>query len=396
MKKGSMKQFQCAGICLSVLILSGCATAPKRTAVPKQSIQTASIPGIPNARKLGDEPSDLAEHVLSLTPEEAQQMYPSVVGKKHAFLVLSGGGSNGAFGAGLLNGWTANGNRPEFNIVTGISAGSILAPWAFLGSDYDYVAKELFSKYDTKQVVKKLGFFSGLYGLFGDALTDSTPLRSVIYGYLGPDEIEKIAAEHRKGRRLFIGTTNLDTLRPITWNMGAIACSDHPKKRDLMVDIILASASIPIAFPPMFIDVDADGKTYQEMHVDGGLARQLFFYPEEIHWDEVEKILQTVGTSELYVIRNAKVDPQWRVVKASLVDMGGRSLSSLIRTQGIGDISRIYLAAKRDHLDFHLSYIPETFTHESNEAFDKEQMQALYQFAYDSITKGDPWIKNLD
>lgn len=396
MKTKNTKYIRYFSICISALILSGCASTPKRTAVPQQSVQMASIPGVPDARRMGDEPSDVVGYILSLTPEEAQQKYPNIVGKKHTFLVLSGGGSNGAFGAGLLNGWTANGNRPEFNIVTGISTGSILAPWAFLGSDYDYVAKELFSKYDTKQVVKERGLFSGFYGLFGDALTDSTPLRSIIYGYLGPDEIEKIAAAHRKGRRLFIGTTNLDMLRPITWDLGAIACSDHPDKRDLMVDVILASASIPIAFPPVFMDVEANGNTYQELHVDGGLARQLFFYPEEIHWDQIEKILKSTGTSELYVIRNAKVDPQWKEVEANLVDMGGRSLSSLIRTQGIGDISRIYLAAKRDGLDFHLSYIPETFNHASEEAFDREHMQALYQFAYDSITKGDPWIKQLD
>lgn len=377
------------------LIATGCTTAHKRnrSAVPEAYIYDAQIPHIPNARILGDEMPTNIQHILSMSPEEARQQFGGIIGTKHHYLALSGGGSNGAYGAGLLNGWTATGNRPKFVMVTGISAGAILAPWAFLGSDYDHVARELFTVYDTKAVVKERSLLTGLRS---DAFTDSSPLHSIIYNYLGDAEIEKIASEHRNGRRLLVGTVNVDMMRPITWNMGEIACSDSPDKRQLMTDIILASASIPVAFPPIFIDVEAHGEIHQEMHVDGGLGRQVFFYPEDMHWDEIMRVVKPAGTPEIYVIRNAKLDPKWEAVDASVFALGGRSLSSLIRTQGIGDIYKIYLAAKRDGLAFNLAYIPKEFSNESKEPFDRTYMKALYDVAYKSITEGDPWIKKLD
>lgn len=382
-------------LCMASLVISGCTSVPKRTrvAVPEQFIHTASIPGIPRARRMGDEPPKYLNEIINMTPEEAQKAYPGIIGKKHAYLALSGGGSNGAFGAGLLNGWTATGTRPEFTMVTGISAGAILAPWAFLGPDYDYVARELFTKYDTEAT---LVIRNVITGLRRDAFADTAPLRAIIHGYLGDAEVEKIALEHKKGRRLLIGTVNVDMMRPITWNLGEIACSDYPDKRDLMVDIILASASIPVGLPPIFIDVEADGKTYQEMHVDGGLGRQVFFYPQGVHWDDIEKIVQPDGTPEVYLIRNARLAPRWKEVKPTIIDLGARSLSSLLRTQGIGDILKIYLSAGRDGVDFHLAHIPKDFNKPSEEPFDLEYMHDLYNLAYESITQGDPWIKNLD
>jgi hypothetical protein len=132
------------------------------------------------------------------------------------------------------------------------------------------------------------------------------------------------------------------------------------------------------------------------MHVDGGLGRQVFFYPAGVKWADILKIVKQAGTPDLYLIRNAKLAPKWKEVKPTIVDLGGRSLSSLIRTQGIGDIMKIYLAAKRDGVDFNLTYIPKDFNVESKEAFDREYMQKLYNLAYESITQGDPWIRKLD
>lgn len=382
-------------LCMAALAISGCTSVPKRTrvAVPEPLIHTASIPGIPRARRMGDEAPKYLDEIVNMTPEEAKKVYPGIYGKKHAYLALSGGGSNGAFGAGLLNGWTATGNRPEFTMVTGISAGAILAPWAFLGSDYDYVARELFTKYDTKATLIERNVITGLRR---DAFADTAPLRAIIHGYLGDEEVEKIALEHKKGRRLLIGTVNVDMMRPVTWNLGEIAGSDLPNKRDLMVDIILASASIPVGLPPVFIDVEAAGQIYQEMHVDGGLGRQIFFYPKGVRWDDIMKVVQPVGRPQLYLIRNAKLSPRWKVVKPTVIDLGARSLSSLIRTQGIGDIMKIYLSAQRDGVDFHMVNIPKGFNQQSDEPFDLEYMHTLYNLAYESITQGDPWIRKLD
>jgi predicted patatin/cPLA2 family phospholipase len=377
--------------CAGSLLLSGCSTMKTRgrVAVPQDLVDQAVISGIPDARRLGDRMPDNIDNILMMSEADVRKNYGGILGKKHAYLALSGGGADGAFGAGLLNGWTASGKRPEFVMVTGISAGAILSPWAFLGSEYDHVARELFTQYETKQVLD-------VTMLRRDAITDSSQLRQLIYDYLDPTVIERIAAEHRKGRRLLVGTVNIDTLRPITWDMGVIACSDHPDKRGLIADVILASASIPVAFPPVFIDVEVDGTMYQEIHVDGGLGRQVFFYPEAMHWDDILNVIKSDGKPELYVIRNAKLDPEWKEVKATALDLGGRSVSSLIRTQGIGDISKIYLAAERDGLGLNLAYIPEAFDVESDEAFDRDYMQALYDLAYKRITEGDPWLRKLD
>jgi hypothetical protein len=377
--------------CAGSLLLSGCSTMKTRgrVAVPQDLVDQAVISGIPDARRPGDRIPENIDNILMMSKTDIRKNYGGILGKKHAYLALSGGGADGAFGAGLLNGWTATGERPEFIMVTGISAGAILSPWAFLGPDYDHVARELFTQYETKQVLK-------VTMLRRDSATDSTRLRNVIFEYLDDSVIARIAEEHRKGRRLLVGTVNIDTLRPVTWDMGVIACSDHPDKRGLMADIILASASIPVAFPPVFIEVEVDGKVYQEIHVDGGLGRQVFFYPERMHWDEILNVIKSDGKPELYVIRNAKLDPEWKEVKATALELGGRSVASLIRTQGIGDISKMYLAALRDGLSFNLAHIPADFDAESEEAFDTEYMQALYELAYKSITEGDPWLRKLD
>lgn len=380
-----------SAFCAVSFILSGCSTmkARDRVAVPQDLVDQAVISGIPDARRPGDRVPENIDNILMLSKADIRKNYGGILGKKHAYLALSGGGADGAFGAGLLNGWTATGERPEFVMVTGISAGAILSPWAFLGPDYDHVARELFTQYETKQVLK-------VTMLRRDSVTDSTRLRNVIFEYLDDAVIARIAEEHRKGRRLLVGTVNIDTLRPMTWDMGVIACSDHPDKRGLMADVILASASIPVAFPPVFIDVEVDGQVYQEIHVDGGLGRQVFFYHERMHWDEILNVIESDGKPELYVIRNAKLAPEWKEVKATAAELGGRSVASLIRTQGIGDISKMYLAAMRDGLSFNLAYIPDDFDVDSEEAFDREYMQSLYEFGYKSITEGDPWLRKLD
>jgi len=170
-------------------------------------------------------------------------------------LALSGGGEGGAFGAGILNGWTAAGTRHEFTVVTGVSTGALIAPFAFLGSDYDWVLKELYTETTAKQLVRRNGIFS-IFTL--DALFDTAPLRKLIAEYVTVETLQKISQEHLKGRRLFIGTTNLDSLRNIIWDMGAIASSKHADAPELFRNVMLASASIPGVYPAVYINVQAD------------------------------------------------------------------------------------------------------------------------------------------
>lgn len=376
-------------------ILSGCNSIPKRPRVapPEHLVEQASIPHVPKARFWGDETPPFVNQLLAMSNKEVAQAYPNLIHRKIEVLAVSGGGANGAFTTGLMTGWTARGDRPDFMIVTGISTGAIIAPFIFLGPEYDPVLLELYTKYATKETLIKR---NRVYAIARDALYDTAPLRQIMMNYLTDDVVEKIAQEHRKGRRLLLGSVNIDIMRPVTWDLGQIAISTHPGKRELIVDVIMASSAIPCVFPPVFIDVEANGATYQEMHVDGGIHSQIMTGSISYHRDDVVKKLKAKGTPRLYVIRNAKVEPKWEAIEPKITDIAARSLSSLIRTQGLNNLKQLYLTAKRDGFDIYMTAIPKGFDHESEELFDLKYMNALVDEGYEAITTGDPWIKKLD
>ena len=375
---------------LTVAFVQGCATPPKRNPLPGNLYEKSQVPGIPNARYWGDEAPPYAADLMGKSPEELRARYPALTDRPLTMLALSGGGSNGAFGSGLLNGWTTSGTRPEFSFVTGISTGSLIAPFAYLGPDYDHVVKKVFTTYSSKDLVKERGL-AGIIEL--NALADNAPLRAVIAEHVDEAVMQAIAGEYRRGRFLLIGTTNLDAERPGVWNMGEIAISGAPGAVDLMRDVMLASTSIPVAFPPAMMEVEADGKRYDEMHVDGGIARQSFLFSLSVDNKALAQRLGAVGQTKVYVIRNAILDPKWQTVDRSLAQISGRSIDSLIRSQGIGDLYREYAGAMAFGFDYNLAYIPGSFDVESKEPFDMNYMNALYQLGYDLASKGYPWQK---
>ena len=268
--------------------LAACAPSLARIPLPASEMEAATVLSVPagtdEIRIWGDERPAWVNEFLSAPDSEVKAKFPDIYGRPHSYLALSGGGLNGAYGAGMLVGWTASGKRPQFTMVTGISTGSLIAPFAFLGSAYDRQLEEIYTKYSTDDLVKR----RSLLGMVSQAsAADVTPLKSVIAHYVDANLIAAIAAEHRKGRRLFVGTTNLDASRPVMWNIGAIANSSDPGAANLIREVLLASASIPGAFPPVLIHVNADGKAYDELHVDGGTTTQVFVYPTGIDWNTV-------------------------------------------------------------------------------------------------------------
>ena len=315
-------------------------------------------------------------------------MFEGLYGKPHTYLAISGGGANGAYGAGLLAGWTAAGTRPEFSMVTGISTGALTAPFAFLGPDYDDELKTLYTMTTTKDIAEEKGLIAGI---FSDAMTDTRPLRALIERYISTEVIAAIAAEHRRGRRLWIGTSNLDVGRAVVWNLGAIAASDYAEKARLIHDVLQASAAIPVAFPPVLIPVEAGSRTYDEMHVDGGVSQQVFVYPAEMDWPRILSRLKAVGRPSVYVIRNAFLDADFNGVQRKVMPIAARSISSLIRTQGMGDLYLIYALCVRDGTDFKLAYIPSTFDEQAAEDFDPVYMGKLYENGYEAANNGYDW-----
>jgi len=378
-----------AGLLLVVTSVAGCATTSERSPLPPELAQSAAIPGIPGARYWGDaSPVRTMQALDAYSDEELAVLFEGIHGKPHAYLAISGGGSNGAYGAGFLAGWTAAGTRPEFTMVTGVSTGALMAPFAFLGPEYDHVIENLYTTVSTDDIADMKGL---LRLFFGDAIADTSPLRELLEAWVSDEVIARIAAEHRRGRRLWIGTANLDVGRPVIWDLGAIAASGHPESARLIHDVLMASAAIPVAFPPVLIPVEAGGQAYDEMHVDGGTAQQVFVYPAEMDWPRIVKRLDAVGRPVVYVIRNAVLEPEFDGVPRKLLPIASRSIQALIRTQGMGDIYQIYALCLRDGNDFRLTYIPAEFTEEPAEEFDPVYMAKLFTLGYEAARSGYAW-----
>lgn len=374
----------------ALVLVTACAHVPKRSPLPPEDVEDATVLGIPRVRMWGDAPPPWEHDWLLKSKTELKERYPGVYGRRHTYLAISGGGENGAFAAGLLLGWTEAGDRPEFTSVTGISAGALVAPFAFLGPEYDDVLKKVSSELTAADVYKER---RTLEGLRSDAMASTEPLQGLIAKYVDEEVMEKIAAEHRNGRSLSIGTANLDAMRPVIWRIGAIANSGHPDALKLIRQILLASASIPAVFPPVLIKVEAGDKKYDELHVDGGAASQVFLYQIGTDWDHILKKLEVPGRPKVYVIRNSRLDPVYEQVHNKIFPIVGRSVDSLVRTQGIGDLYRIYIQTCRDGLDFNLAYIPTDFTAESRGEFDSEYMKKLFNMALDRAKAGYAWEK---
>lgn len=372
------------------LITFGCASAPKRIPVPVDTNAIAQVPGFQDIRFWGDAPPPWMDEVYAASPAEIKSQFSGIMGREQYHLALSGGGQNGAFGAGLLNGWTAAGTRPEFSIVSGISTGSLIAPFAFLGKDYDQGLKEAFTTVSTKNI---LTMRRPLAMLTSDSAASTEPLKKHIAKYINQQMIDAIAEEHRKGRRLFIGTTDLDEERPVIWNIGKIAAGGSPGALELIHNILRASASIPVFFPPVLFEVEVNGQRYKEMHVDGGTTRQVFLYPFGIDWERLMNKLDYKGKPKVYVIRNESLTPKRETVELKILPIARRSLDTLIRRQGIGDEYQIYLAAKRYGLDYNLAYISEHFQDKPKEEFDREYMNKLFNLGYRMAKSGYPWKK---
>jgi len=373
-------------------VVPGCGKT--RTTLPPEHIRDAKVLGMTGVRTWAFEHSRMFEEDLIASVKQEQRYsstgYVDASGHFN-ILALSGGGANGAFGAGILCGWSAAGTRPTFKIVTGISTGALIAPFAFLGVDYDQILKQVYTSVATKDILKLNSFILSQRGL--ESLADSSPLQGLIEKYVTEDVIRSVALAHQTGRRLYIGTTDLDASRLVIWNMGIIAAADRPEAFDLFRKILLASASIPIIFPPVYIPVEAGGEIYEEMHVDGGVATQVFFYGDIINLDDVVRAagLPSMGAGRIYIIQNIQSVPRYEPVESNLVEISTKTIMGLLANQGNGDLYRIYTLAQREGIKFKLVFIPSDFELQPSEIFDPVVMEKLFDLGYRMALSGDPW-----
>lgn len=374
---------------LLIFALSGCVSAPSRNALPEDSYDQVTLPGGPTARMWGDAAIVDVQQRIDIFKQQFAHRDPDELAREERFyLSISGGGASGAFAAGLLKGWTESGTRPEMWVVTGISTGALIAPFAFLGSDYDEELETLYTNLSTSDLIKKRFI---LRGLTSDALADTQPLRELLREYVDQEMISDIAREYSRGRRLLIGTTNLDAERPVIWNIGAIATEGTAESAQLIRDVMLASASVPGMFPPVRITVQAEGQEYDELHVDGGVTSQVFFYPAQLNMLTSAAAVGLSANQSIFIIRNGVLAPSWDEVSPKLGSIVSASIETLIRTQGLGDLYRIYLGAKRDEMPFHLAFIPSDFDRSMDEAFDPKYMRSLFEMAYQASRNGYDW-----
>ena len=376
---------------LLLMLAGGCADLTRQAAVPADRTEQATVLGIPNARFFPDTqaPAMIEEAVRALGRErqtaDRQERLPPA-----NFLALSGGSDNGAFAAGLLNGWQRNGTMPEFKLVTGVSTGALVAPFAFLGGEYVPKIGALYTSIGPKDIYTSRGL---VRAIFDKSLTDATPLYQLISRYADAQMMAAIAAEYRKGRLLLIGTTNIDVQRPVIWNIGAIAATGRPEALELFRRILLASAAVPGVFPPVLIDVEAGGQRHQEMHVDGGAVAQTFLYPPQIGSLVNLRQGQYARERHAYIIRCGRLDPDWASVERNLMTITGRAISTMIHYSGYNDVLRIYNTTQRDGVDYNLAYIERDFITEHKEDFDPVYMRALYDYGFRKAASGYPWKK---
>ncbi|MBS9893659.1 MULTISPECIES: patatin-like phospholipase family protein [Vibrio] len=317
-----------------------------------------------------------------------------VEGEQLNILALSGGGVNGAYGAGVLMGLQEKGELKDYAIITGVSAGALIAPFVFIGGDAMPKMKEVMLNINDKNILGKKNF---LNTLFKDAFTDGESLYDFIADAYPEPMIEAMAQQHRNGKRLFIGSTHFDSGELVIWNIGAIANSDLADKSELIYKVLAASASIPGVFPPQFIDVEHDGETLEELHVDGGLAAQVFFNPSNFNYQQISDALGLEKAPQLDVIRNGALKAPYRPLKDKGLDLVSKSVSSLTLAQTRGDLYRMKYISEINDIEMQFTYIDQDFRYAkvTKDMFDHRYLLTIYEYGFKKATQGQLWVTEL-
>ncbi|MCP3906324.1 MAG: hypothetical protein GY715_22100, partial [Planctomycetes bacterium] len=376
-----------------VLVFSRSSRPPELPAVVEQLLPWGAVD---LARRAETEDSPLEDAIAaSIAQEDPAVFDPDGDGvRTYSLLALSGGGSQGAFGAGLLCGWTASGTRPNFKVVTGVSTGSLQAPFAFLGPDYDDELKAVFTEYGTEAIRTKR---RPLVALVKDGLYDSAPLAELIARYGNEQMLADIAARHRAGYRLYVGTTNMDTGEFVIWDLGAIAASDQPNALERFRSVILASCSVPVLFPPVYVPVRYGNDTFYEMHCDGATFQSVFFRSWLLDFDDAydESLLAAPPETRLFIVRNSPLGETStrRNVRPNVVSVASRTIENAFELAIQASTYRVYVLAQRNGIEFNLAAIPDDpkFAMDPSD-FDPTRMRELFDYGYEKAKDGYDWL----
>ncbi len=362
------------------MLLTACATI-ERIPYSAEEAQIAHIEGFSdNIRMWADAPAE-AFLRSALRPQPQP-------GKAFTYLALSGGGGEGAFGAGVLAGWTASGTRPEFTIVSGVSTGALIAPFAFLGPKYDETLKQIYTSGIASSFVCTP---NPVEAVFGSAIFSQEPLHDAVRQYATEEVVNAVAAEYAKGRRLLVLTTDLDSDRPVVWDMGAIASTPSPRALGLFQDVITASASVPVVFPPMLIEATANGHRFQEMHVDGTVTTPVFTFPDNFLLRPGARSKIPGPKPDLFILMNNRIEPTFHTIANATSKIATRAFSTKNKQDTRGILFATFEVAKRNGLGFNLTYIDKSLPETGRTGFETDYMRALYSFGYARAVTGRFW-----
>ena len=362
----------------ATLALGACASVPRQPYTAAEA-EVAEVAGIPDARAFAD---------ASVETLAAMMAAPRSRARPFAYLALSGGGGDGAYGAGVLKGWSEAGTRPEFSLVSGVSTGALTAPFAFLGPDYDPVLEEIYTSGVAGTLVKDPNFVNVVFGsgLFGDGR-----LRDLVGRFVTPELLAAVAVEHAKGRRLLVVTTNLDSKRAMIWNMGAIAASGAPNAAALFRDVLTASASVPAVFPAQLLDVEAAGRGFQELHVDGSVITPIFTVPQAVIANGRGR-LATPTKADIYVLMNGRLEPEFEVVPDDTLSIVKETVATGSQARSRASLAATYAFARENRIGFHLTYIDGAAPRTSAaKEFETAYMRSLYRIGYEKARSGTAW-----
>ncbi|MDC7682642.1 patatin-like phospholipase family protein [Asticcacaulis sp. BYS171W] len=378
------------GIALS---LSACVTLERPEQDYPKTTDFAPM-GFKNARMSASDPS-LPEKL------EADARNEMKLSAKSRFdvLALSGGGADGAFGAGVLLGWTKRGDRPQFRMVTGVSTGALIAPFAFLGPDYDDKLKEAY----TSGAANGLSKSRGLMSLFTPGILDTNALSGLVTRYVDEPMLIAIAREHAKGRRLLVATTNLDAQTGVLWDIGEIASEAVAAKsparltqaRDLICQVLVASASVPGAFAPVMIDVERSinggVQHFREMHVDGGVTLPFFVLPESmLNWTVPRDL---ISAGHIYVLVNGKITPQPAITTYNALNIMARSLDTLTKAQARTTLITLESFGQRNNMGVSFVSLPDEFAEGGLLAFKEDSMRRVFYYGFQLGASDKLWAK---
>jgi predicted acylesterase/phospholipase RssA len=366
------------GLVVSLVLtagLAGCSSVP-REAFTAAEQERAIVPGLPEVRAWADSEAAGRQAVR----------FSERTGKDFTYLALSGGGGDGAYGAGLLGGWTQSGTRPEFTVVSGVSTGALIAPFAFLGPAYDDTLRAMYTEGHATTLTESPSLINAV---FGAGVFDSNKLQVLGRRFVTPEMIAEVAREHRKGRRLLIMTTNLDAQRAVIWDMGAIAASGAPGAEELFRSVMAASASVPGVFTPTMITAESGGRRFQEMHVDGGVMANVFILPPDLIKKQTHLAMK--GRANVYVIMNGKLAPSFEVVDNRTTAIAGRAVSSMIQVQSRTMVQTNFALMRRSGIGVHLAALPVDADEGSSAGFNTAVMQRLFAFGQEQGAARTAW-----